>query len=125
MGHGGTDRERRVAGPRAGVGGVGRRWRGEAGDIAALDQHFSRPGNSIAPWMFVPAGNIKEFSTEEHPGLATIYEAGRGHDIKGLLEHPIRIGDYRLPWEFQTSLMQSFNLTAGVAPGLSSTRRSA
>ena len=64
--------------------------------------------------MFVPKGNIKEFSTDEHPGLATIYEAGRGQDIKGILKEPIRIGDYRLPWEFQTSLVQSFNLTAGV-----------
>jgi hypothetical protein len=84
-----------------------------AGDIAALDQHFNRPGHALAPWMFVPAGNIKEFSTAEHPGLATIYEAGRGQDIKGILKDPIRIGDYRLPWEFQTSLVQSFNLTAG------------
>jgi hypothetical protein len=62
-----------------------------AGDISALDQHFNRPGRSIAPWTFGPAGNIKEFSTEEHPGLATIYEAGRGQDIKGILDRPIRI----------------------------------
>ena len=39
---------------------------------------------------------------------------GSGKDIKGILKQPIRIGDYRLPWEFQTSLVQSFNLTAGV-----------
>ena len=62
----------------------------------------------------MPAENIKEFSTEEHPGLATIYEAGKGVDIKGILKQPIKIGDYRLPWEFQTSLVQSFNLLAGV-----------
>ena len=37
-----------------------------------------------------------------------------GTDIKGILKQPIKIGDYRLPWEFQTSLVQSFNLTAGV-----------
>jgi hypothetical protein len=85
-----------------------------AADISALNQHFNDPGKSISPWMFVPKSNIKEFSTEEHPGLATIYEAGKGHDIKGILEKPIKIGDYRLPWEFQTSLVQSFNLTAGV-----------
>ena len=84
------------------------------GDISALDQHFNQPGRDISPWMFVPEENIKEFSTEEHPGLATIYEAGRGQDVKGILKDPIRIGDYRLPWEFQTSLVQSFNLTAGV-----------
>ena len=85
-----------------------------ADDISVLDQHFNQPGKDISPWMFVPAVNIKEFSTEEHPGLATIYEAGRGTDIKGILKQPIKIGDYRLPWEFQTSLVQSFNLTAGV-----------
>ena len=84
------------------------------GEISALDQHFNQPGQDIAPWMFVPAGNIKQFSTTEHPGLATIYEAGAGQDIKGLLRQPIPIGSYRLPWEFQTSLVQSFNLTAGV-----------
>lgn len=83
-------------------------------DISALNQHFNDAGKDIAPWMFVPKDNIKEFSTAEHPGLATIYEAGRGQDIKGILREPIRIGDYRLPWEFQTSLVQSFNLTAGV-----------
>jgi len=83
-------------------------------DISALDQHFNDGRKDISPWMFVPKENIKEFSTEEHPGLATIYEAGRGKDLKGILEQPIRIGDYRLPWEFQTSLVQSFNLTAGV-----------
>jgi hypothetical protein len=85
-----------------------------AGDITRLNQHFNEPGKSISPWMFVPRQNIKEFSTAEHPGLATIYEAGKGQDIKGILEKPIGIGDYRLPWEFQTSLVQSFNLLAGV-----------
>jgi hypothetical protein len=73
-----------------------------AGDISALDQHFDQPGKDPSPWMFVPAENIKDFSTAEHPGLATIFEAGRGSDIKGLLKQPIKIGDYRLPWEFQT-----------------------
>src|SRR5262245_41423628 len=83
-------------------------------DISDFDQHFNAPGKDIAPWMFVPQDNIKEFSTQEHPGLATIYEAGKGKDIKGILKDPIKIGQYRLPWEFQTSLVQSFNLTAGV-----------
>ncbi len=44
----------------------------------------------------------------------TLYEAGKGQDVKGLLKHPIGIKDYALPWEFQTSLVQSFNLMAGV-----------
>ncbi len=85
-----------------------------ADDISSLDQHFNRPGHGISPWVFVPSENIKELSTEAHPGLAMIYEAGRGRDIKGILKDPIRIGDYPLPWEFQTSLVQSFNLMAGV-----------
>src|SRR5262245_28176472 len=72
-----------------------------AKDISDLDQHFNDPGKDISPWMFVPRENIKEFSTEEHPGLATIYEAGKGKDVKGLLKEPIRIGEYSLPWEFQ------------------------
>lgn len=83
-------------------------------DISKFDQHFNDPGKPLAPWMFVPKENIKELSTAAHPGLATIYEGGQGQDVKGLLSEPIRIGDYRLPWEFQTSLVQSFNLTAGV-----------
>jgi hypothetical protein len=85
-----------------------------AGDISELDQHFNDPGKDISPWMFVPRDNIKEFSTEEHPGLATIFEAGQRQDVKGLLKAPVKIGDYSLPWEFQTALVQSFNLTAGV-----------
>ena len=75
---------------------------------------IDRENEDIAPWIFVPKENVKEFSTEEHPGLATIFEAGRGQDVKGILKDPIRIDEYPLPWEFQTSLVQSFNLTAGV-----------
>ncbi len=86
----------------------------KAQDISALDQHFNDPGKDISPWQFVPRENIKQFSTEEHPGLATIYEAGAGKDIKGILAEPVKINDYKLPWEFQTSLVQSFNLQAGV-----------
>lgn len=91
-------------------------WCGQllAADISTLNQHFNGAAKDISPWMFVPEGNIKEFSTAEHPGLATIYEAGRGRDVKGVLKSPIKMGDYRLPWEFQTSLVQSFNLMAGV-----------
>src|SRR5262249_55875740 len=57
---------------------------------------------------------LKEVSTSEHPGLATIREAGKGKDIKGILKDPIRVNDYALPWEFQTSLVQSFSVLAGV-----------
>src|SRR5580704_6575537 len=38
-------------------------------DIRKLSQHFSVPGGDIAPWMFIPAENLKEISTREHPGL--------------------------------------------------------
>lgn len=96
-----------------GILAVIRNTRGED-DISKLDQHFNQPGGSIAPWTFIPQENIREFSTEEHPGLAMLYENGKGQDVKGILDRPIAIGDYRLPWEFQTSLVQSFNLTAGV-----------
>jgi hypothetical protein len=85
-----------------------------AQDIRALSQHFNQPGQAIDPWLFIPRENVKEFSTAEHPGLATIYEAGKGRDIKGVLSDPIPIGGYPLPWEFQTALVQSFNATAGV-----------
>lgn len=97
-------------------------WHGASGavgqpvakDIRELSQHFNEPGKGIAPWVFVPSENLKEFSTEEHPGLATIYEAGKGRDIKGHLSAPIRTTDYPLPWEFQTSMVQGFNSLAGV-----------
>ncbi len=85
-----------------------------AARIRDLDQHFNQPDADLSPWVFVPAENIKEFSTSEHPGLATIREAGKGRDVKGLLKQPIKVGDYRLPWEFQTSFVQSFNALAGV-----------
>jgi hypothetical protein len=85
-----------------------------AQDISTLDQHFNEPGTDFSPWIFVPRENIKQLSTEEHPGLVTILEAGAGKDIKGILRDPIKIGDYKLPWEFQTSMVQSFNLLAGV-----------
>src|SRR5262245_19043461 len=52
--------------------------------IRKFTQHFNQPDADLAPWMLVPADNIRDFSTSRHPGLATIYEAGRGQDIKGL-----------------------------------------
>ena len=66
-----------------------------AGDISALDQHFNQPGKDISPWMFVPAENIKEFSTEEHPGLATIYRGWPRQGHQGDLEAADQ--DRRLP----------------------------
>src|SRR5262249_54184764 len=83
--------------------------RGRVKDIRLLSQHFNEPGADIAPWMFVPRENIKELSTSEHPGLVTLWEAGKGRDIKGILKDPIRIDDYPLPWQFQLGMIPSFN----------------
>ena len=85
-----------------------------AKNIREFDQHFLDPNGNIGHWMFVPADNIKEFSTAEHPGLATLWEAGKGKDIKGILKEPIRIDDYKTPWEFQLALAQSFDAMCGV-----------
>jgi hypothetical protein len=82
--------------------------------ISKLNQHFNDPTRDTAPWTFIPASNLKSASTAEHPGLVTIYEAGQGRDLRGVLPAPIKLTDYPLPWEFQTSLVQSFNATAGV-----------
>ena len=77
-----------------------------AKDIRKLSQHFADP-QGIAPWILVPKDNIKSANTTERPGLLTIWEAGKGEDIKGILEEPIKLGDYPLPWEFQLQLAQN------------------
>jgi hypothetical protein len=78
-------------------------------DIRKLSQHFTDP-KDISPWMFVPQDNIETMDTTEHPGLMTIWEAGKGEDIKGILKEPIKIDDYPLPWEFQTQFAQNEQL---------------
>jgi hypothetical protein len=85
-------------------------------DIRELNQHFNRPGADLSPWMFVPQENIKELSTAHSPGLATVWPAGKGKDIKGILKEPIHIGDYPLPWEFQLAMVQNFSAMAGIKP---------
>src|SRR4051794_28807992 len=87
---------------------------GKVKDIRLLNQHFNEPGADTAPWMFVPRANIKELSSSEHPGLVTLWEAGKGQDIKGLLKDPIRIDDYPLPWQFQLGMIPSFNAQVGI-----------
>jgi hypothetical protein len=77
-----------------------------ARNISSLSQHFTEP-NNISPWMFVPKDNIRAIDTTEHPGLLTIWEAGKGKDIKGILKDPIKIDDYPLPWEFQLQFAQN------------------
>jgi hypothetical protein len=46
--------------------------------------------------MFIPKENIKEISTTEHPGVAAIWQAGKGKDIKGILKEPIRTDEYAM-----------------------------
>jgi len=84
-------------------------------DIRKLSQHFLDTQGNTAPWMFAPKENIKDLSTSEHPGMVTIWEAGKGKDIKGLLEKPIAIGDYPLPWEFHLGLVQNSLATKGLS----------
>jgi len=74
-------------------------------DIRKLSQHFT-DANGTSPWMFVPQDNIKSLSLTEHPGYVTIWEAGKGQDVKGILKDPIKIDDYPLPWEFNLGLGQ-------------------
>ena len=83
-------------------------------DIRTLTQHFNRSGGDISPWMFIPSENVKEISTAEHPGLLTIWQAGKGQDIKGILKGPIKIDDYRLPWDFKMGLLQNYMAMLGV-----------
>ena len=92
-----------------GIGVERARAANEVGSIKNLSQHFNEPGGDFSPWMFVPDENVKEISTREHPGLVAVWEAGKGKDLKGILKEPIRVDDYRLPWEFQLALVQNFN----------------
>ena len=84
-----------------------------AKDISELTEHFNEPGADISPWVFVPEENIEEFSTTERRGLATLWEAGNGKDIKGILKDSININDYPLPWEFQLSMLQNGDAISG------------
>lgn len=84
-------------------------------DIRELSQHFLKRDASTAPWIFVPKQNIASLSTSEHPGVVTIWEAGRGKDVKGILERPIRIDDYPLPWEFHLGLVQNYQALKGIS----------
>ena len=84
-------------------------------DIRSLSHHFNAPGGDISPWIFVPDDNVKELSTSDSPGLVTVWEAGRGKDVKGILKEPIRLDQYPLPWEFQLGLVQNFEVLVGMS----------
>jgi hypothetical protein len=75
-------------------------------DIRNLTQHFT--GEGTAPWVFGPEENIKEISTTENPGLVTIRQNGNGQDIKGILEEPIKLADYPVPWKFHLGVLQNY-----------------
>jgi hypothetical protein len=84
-------------------------------DIRKLSQHFLEPTGKTAPWIFVPKENIASLSTSEHAGVVTIWEAGRGKDVKGILEHPIRLDEYPIPWEFHLGLVQNYQAMKGIS----------
>jgi hypothetical protein len=87
---------------------------GQGANIRTLSQQFTDP-NSMSPWIFVPNDNIKRIDTTEHPGYVTIWQAGHGEDIKGVLENPIKINDYPLPWEFHLGLVQNGQAQKGIS----------
>ena len=84
-------------------------------DIRKLSQHFITANNVTAPWKFVPQENIARLSTTDHAGVVTLVEAGKGKDIKGVLETPIKIDDYPLPWEFHLGLIQNYQAMKGIS----------
>lgn len=82
-------------------------------DIRKLSQHFIDPGGDISPWMVVPKENVKSYSTDEHTGMLTIWPGEQGKDIKGILQDPIKIDDYPLPWQFHLGFVQNMSVIKG------------
>ena len=85
-----------------------------ARDIRTFSQQFNQSDNRIDPWIITPANNVASSSTLEHPGLLTIWEEGKGVDIKGILKDPIKFADYPPPWEFHLGIMQNYLATKGL-----------
>src|SRR6266568_5287441 len=77
-----------------------------ARDIRKLTQHFTGESEDISPWIFTPSGNIRSVSTSEHPGFVTVWHGDKGRDVKGLLNDPIKIDDFPIPWEFHLGFGQ-------------------
>lgn len=84
-------------------------------DIRKLSQHFLDRNDKTGPWTFVPKENIASLSTSEHPGVVTIWEAGKGKDIKGVLEKAIKIDEYPLPWEYHLGFVQNYQAMKGLS----------
>jgi hypothetical protein len=80
-----------------------------AADIRKLSQHFKVPNDNTSPWIFMPGENIQSLSTANHPGYVTLRDAGKGMDIKGILDKAIAIDDFPLPWEFHLGLVGGVN----------------
>jgi hypothetical protein len=83
--------------------------------IQDLSQHFGDLGGDISPWTFVPQSNIDELSTTAHPGMVTLWDGGQHQNIKGILNQPIRIDDYALPWEFHLGFIQNNQAFKGIS----------
>ena len=84
--------------------------------LSEFSQHFNEPGGDLSPWMFIPGDNIKKISNTEHPGMVTLWENGKGQNIKGILQEPIRIDEHPFPWEFHLSLVQNAYAMHGIDP---------
>jgi hypothetical protein len=84
-------------------------------DIRRLSQHFIARDDVTTPWRFGPKENIARLSTSDHAGVVTLVEAGKGKDIKGLLDAPIRVDEYPLPWEFHLGLIQNYQAMKGIS----------
>ncbi len=82
--------------------------------LSTLSQYYDEPDGDISPWMFVPENNIRKLSTHHRPGLIAVWEDGKGRDIKGILEDPVRIEDYAMPWEFHLGLTQNLDAMMGI-----------
>lgn len=84
-----------------------------AEEISALSNHFNSPDASIAPWTFVPQENVAAINQRKLPGAMVLRLAGKGKDVKGLLDRPIRLDEYPLPWFFQLAMIQDNDAIAG------------
>ena len=88
-------------------------------DIRKLSQHFIEPNEEISPWIFYPEDNIETLTTTDHRGILKILAGEKREDIKGVLEEPINVADYPLPWEFHMGFWQpeakaGYNYAIGV-----------
>jgi len=87
------------------------------GDIRDLSEHFSEMSDGrFDDWIFIPDRQVRRVTTHEHPGLASIHTKGTGLDVRVITRKPIRIDDFRVPWQFQCSFMQNFDALTGRTP---------